>query len=210
MQDIISFVQSYPIIVAAPIVAIVAGYFVFKNTGATTAASPKPTVSGTPSTSGKPPVAMPSSAVPPVKKDEPDAKPESKEPQPMSGAKQIEPEVKPTPVLSVDDNWKTEPHNVNSSVLSSAANALQAAKDIHTPDAPDHIKEASKALATAATKSLEVVAPAVKAAVDAHTPPATKDEAPKSDGKLRMTADEWVGTLNKASQPKQEGEQKKD
>ncbi len=170
MQDIVSLVQQVPPVIILPAAAVVAAAVIyFTNKGQAPAQAPKlsspPKKSNGGENTGK----------------------DSSE-----SSKKSDTGEKPS---SFDGTWKSEPHQVASNALQSAAAALHTAKEVSTPDAPDHVKEAAKALTEAAVKTLEVVAPATKAAVDLH----------KDDGEERMTSDEWLDRLGKMSIHKNPG-----
>ncbi len=171
VQDVTGFFQQYPVAVLPIIVAVVAAVLVFVNRGTP---APKPVSSPPGKSNGDKDIGKDSSES--SKKNDTDAKRSS-----LPSA--------------FDTPWKSEPHQVASNVLQSASDALRTAKEVSTPDAPEHVKEAAKALTEAAMKTLEVVAPATKAAVDLH----------KDDGEERMTSDEWLDRLGKMSIHKNPG-----
>jgi hypothetical protein len=93
-------------------------------------------------------------------------------PEKSDGGKDIEKSSPETPktisLATLDGQWKSEPHQVASSALQSASEALRTAKEISTPDAPEHVKTAAGALSAAAIKVLDMIDPATKAAVNLH------------------------------------------
>jgi len=165
-----SLVQQVPPVIVLPIVAVVAAAVIyFTNKGQVPAQAPK--LSSPP---GK------SNGGENIGKDS------------SVSSKKSDTGEKPS---SFDGTWKSEPHQVASNVLQSASDALRTAKEVSTPDAPEHVKEAAKALTEAAVKTLEVVAPAAKAAVDLH----------KDDGQERMTSGEWFNRIGKMGMQEGQG-----